>query len=186
MLGIVFAKSRLTYPITVSIEHMRRINGYNTLHYIRDRFVWEGINIRDPNLCNVPKCSTAMHVYFFSPSLQLLNNTDKADETRMLHVDVIVCLDNDSRPAGLPQAYDGRGHQGRQLLAYSLRRTGAEVEGKVSTSKVTLPLRPHLQPDKPIVTANKTILILQVATGLCILLIRIKHLSLSRPRVCRC
>lgn len=42
---------------------------------------------------------------------------------------------------------------------------GAEVYGKVSTSKVTLQLRPHLQPDKPIVTANKTILILQVATG---------------------
>lgn len=42
---------------------------------------------------------------------------------------------------------------------------GAEGSGKVSTSKVTLQLRPHLQPDKPIVTANKTILILQVATG---------------------
>lgn len=65
---------------------------------------------------------------------------------------------------------------------------GAGVQAEVSTSKVTLRLRPHLQPDKPIVTANKTILIFffQVATGLWILLIRIKHLSLSGPTVCRC
>lgn len=36
---------------------------------------------------------------------------------------------------------------------------GAGVQAEVSTSKVTVQFRPHLQPDKPIVTANKTILI---------------------------
>lgn len=45
-------------------------------------------------------------------------------------------------------------------MASSLRRSGGqESRPEVSTSKVTLRLRPHLQPDKPIVTANKTILI---------------------------
>lgn len=96
----------------------------------------------------------------------------------MSHVgfDWCLCSDNDTHLqgpllVGIPPGKTAaeRGHRLRHLLAYSLRTggLGQESRGKVSTSKVTRRLRPHLQPDKPIVTANKTILIFASGNGAC-------------------
>ncbi len=203
----MFAKSRLTHPTSVSIEHMRRINGYNALHYVWDRLVSERINIRETLTTAVTPIARSWHLFFPGIKKKKAQNKthpfvgitcshyshilDEIVRWSMLHIWIQMHVRIMETSVGNLSCRAAAGTWLRRsplltLIGLFIKAGGAPVQCKVSTSKVTLQLRPHLQPDKPIVTANKTILILQVATGLCILLIRIKHLSLFRPTVCQC
>lgn len=96
MLGSVFAKSRLTRSTSVSIEHMKRINGDNALHYVWDSPVTERINIKETLITAVSLNAPRWHFYTVALKMEVLKNRGKMLHSAQLiwsHEHVLCCND---------------------------------------------------------------------------------------------
>lgn len=116
VLRILFAKSRLNCPVIVSIEHMRRINDYNAVHYICDRFVSGRINNSEPLFSPFVLEGDTLH--WLRPRIASLNTT-LLDQYKILSI-WICCLlvgqyTHRHTPSGMSPLW--RSH----LLRYSLK-----------------------------------------------------------------